>query len=197
MAAGSGAGPASRTSPGGAAGSSREHRRPHDRRVSPLLVVVAVGVVALALLRPLAVETFRIGTGSMAPTLRAGDRVLVDRLTYGPDGVRRGDVVAFADPEHPGQVAIKRVVALPGDTLTIRAGRLVVDGVRQRESYLGSGPTGSDFFGPAVVPPGHVFVLGDNRPRSVDSRFTGPVPVGALLGRVVARAWPPGRVALL
>lgn len=162
-----------------------------------LVLLVVVGVVALAVARPLAVETFRITTGSMVPTLRAGDRVLVDRLTYDLDDVRRGDVVAFEDPDSPGAVAIKRVVALPGDTVAIRAGRLVVDGVRQREAYLGPGLTGSDFFGPTEVPVGHLFVLGDNRPHSVDSRFAGPIPAGALVGRVVARVWPPGRLALL
>jgi signal peptidase I len=171
--------------------------RPHPRGVRLLLLLVLLTAVALAVARPLVVETFRITTGSMVPTLRAGDRALVDALTYDLEDVRRGDVVAFEDPEHAGGVAIKRVVALPGDTISIRAGSLLINGVRQREAYLGAGPTGSDFFGPTVVPLGHLFVLGDNRARSVDSRFTGAIPVEDLLGRVVARVWPPGRAALL
>ena len=162
-----------------------------------LLALVLLVVVAAAVVRPLAVETFRIGSGSMAPNLRAGDRVLVDRLTYDLEDVRRGDVIAFQDPEEPGEVAIKRVVALPDDTVTIRAGTLLVNGVRQREAYLDERSTGNDFYGPTIVPSGHVFVLGDNRSRSVDSRFSGPVPADDLLGRVVARVWPPGRITLL
>lgn len=184
-------------SPEGADGPSPHRQRPRRRRSSLLLVLVLLAAAAVVVARPLAVETFRITTGSMVPTLRAGDRVLVDRLTYDLDDVRRGDVVAFEDPDSPGAVAIKRVVALPGDTVAIRAGSLVVDGVRQREAYLGPGLSGSDFFGPTEVPAGHLFVLGDNRPRSVDSRFTGAIPAGALVGRVVVRVWPPGRLALL
>lgn len=161
----------------------------------PLLLVV-LAVLALAAVRPLTVETFQITTGSMVPNLRPGDHVVVDRLTYGFGDVRRGDVIAFEDPERPGEVAIKRVVALPGDTIAIRAGTLLVNGRQQQEAYLAERTTG-DFFGPTVVPAGHLFVLGDNRSRSVDSRFIGPVPADDLRGHVVARVWPASRVALL
>jgi len=160
------------------------------------LLLVALAILALAVTRPLAVETFRITTGSMVPTLRPGDHVVVDRLRYGFEDVRRGDVIAFDDPENPGGVAIKRVVALPGDTIALRAGTLLVDGKRQREPYLPA-HTAGDFYGPTIVPAGHLFVLGDNRSRSVDSRFIGPVPADDLLGHVVARVWPPSRVGAL
>jgi signal peptidase I len=161
-----------------------------------LLLLLLLAVVAAAVARPLAVDTFRIGSGSMAPTLRAGDRVLVDKLTYDLADVRRGDVVAFKDPERPGEVAIKRVAALPNDTVSIIAGTLLVNGERQREPYLDDRSSG-DFYGPAVVPPGHLFVLGDSRSRSVDSRFSGAIPEDDLLGRVVARVWPPNRMTIL
>jgi signal peptidase I len=120
----------------------------------------------------------------------------VDRLTYKFADVRRGDVIAFEDPERAYEVEIKRVVALPGDTIAIRAGTVLVDGRRQREAYIGD-RSGGDFYGPTIVPAGHLFVLGDNRSRSVDSRFIGPVPARDLLGLVVARVWPPGRIGTL
>jgi signal peptidase I len=161
-----------------------------------LLLLVLLAALALVVARPFAVETFRITTGSMVPNLRPGDHVLVDRLSYDFADVRRGDVIAFEDPERPGEVAIKRVVALPDDTVSIRAGTLLVNGNRQRETYLDDRPTG-DFYGPTIVPAGHLFVLGDNRSRSVDSRFIGPIPADDLLGHVAARVWPPGRVAPL
>jgi len=177
------------------AGDSARRPEPRPRR-SPLLLLVLLAVVALAVARPLAVETFRIGSGSMTPSLLAGDRVMVNKLTYDLADVRRGDVIAFKDPERPGEVAIKRVVALPNDTVSILAGTLLVNGERQREPYLDDGPTG-DFYGPTVVPPGHLFVLGDNRSRSVDSRFSGAIPADDLIGRVMARVWPPDRMAVL
>jgi signal peptidase I len=158
-----------------------------------LLVVVAAGV----LVRPLVLDTYGIASASMVPTLRPGDRVVVDRLADGIGDLARGDVVVFEDVERPGEVAIKRLVALPGDTISLRAGRLFVNGSRRREPYLDPGLVGRDFFGPVVVPREHVFVLGDHRVGSVDSRFTGPVPARLLLGRVVARWWPPPRSALL
>lgn len=159
------------------------------------MLLVLLAILALAVARPLALETFGISTGSMLPTLRPGDQVLVDRLTYDFEDVRRGDVIAFEDPERPGEVAIKRVVALPGDTIEIRAGTLLVNGVRQREPYLDERPGG--FYGPTIVPRGHLFVLGDNRAHSIDSRFSGPIPGDDVVGRVVARVWPPGRMTVL
>jgi signal peptidase I len=162
-----------------------------------VLLALLLGVLALAVARPLVLDTFRIASASMAPTLQAGDRVAVDTLADGLAGLRRGDVVAFEDVERPGQVAIKRVVALPGDTVALRDGALLVNARRRPEPYLGAALAGRDFFGPVVVPVGHVFVLGDNRARSVDSRFSGPVPVRALLGRVVARWWPLPRAGVL
>jgi signal peptidase I len=159
----------------------------------PLLVLLAA-VFALAAVPTFTLDTFRIASSSMAPALLPGDRVVVNRLAYHDDPIQPGDVVAFTDPEHPGRVAIKRVVAMPGDTIAIYAGALFVNNRRQREDYLGDSATGGGYFGPTTVPDGHVFVLGDNRVNSVDSRFSGPLPTALVLGRVAARLWPPHRV---
>lgn len=195
MATATGPGPSSSSAPRRADASSRYHGRTQSRpRRFHLLLLVLLAAVAVTTARPFALQTFRITSASMAPSLQAGDRVLVDRLTYDFEDVRRGDIIAFEDPERPGQVAIKRVVALPEDTITIRAGTLLVNGRQQREDYLTNRPPGADFYGPTIVASGHLFVLGDNRFDSVDSRFTGPVPAEDLLGQVIARVWPLGRM---
>lgn len=197
MATASGAGSSTSRSPQDAVNSTRNPTRPGPRPFRLLLLLVLLAAVAVVIGRPLAVEKFQVTTASMVPTLRPGDQVLVDTLTYDAQDVRRGDVIAFEDPERPGEVAIKRVVALPGDTITLRAGILLINARQQHEAYLAGRSAGSDFFGPTVVPRGHLFVLGDNRTHSVDSRFTGPIPAEDLHGRVAARVWPPGRMALL
>ncbi len=129
---------------------------------------IAVGVTYPAvtgwLVRASAVEAFEIAAGSMAPTLVAGDRVLVTKL--GRDAVRRGDVVCFRAPGNRAQHWVKRVVALPGDRV----------------------PAGD-----AVVPPGHCFVLGDARSNSHDSRHFGFVPLGDVVGRAAYVFWPADR----
>lgn len=164
-------------------------------RPTVLVLLLLTGVLAAVALPAFALDTYRISSSSMTPALRPGDRVAVNTLAYRANDVRPGDVVAFADPEHPGEVAIKRVVAMPRDTIAIYAGTLFVNHRRQREPYLDRRGTG--YFGPTAVPRGHVFVLGDNRPDSVDSRFSGPLPTPLILGRVTARLWPPHRAGAL
>ncbi len=93
----------------------------------------------------------------------------------------------------PESEFIKRVVALEGETVEIRSGELLVDGTVLEEPYLGGGMTGDDF-GPLRVPSGHVFVLGDNRLASRDSRVFGPVPVEDVVGRAFVVIWPPGNI---
>lgn len=166
----------------------------HALRVVACLLLITA---ALGLARPVALATYRIETASMATSLQAGDRVLLNKLAYRFGPVRRGDVIAFEDMERPGEVAIKRVVALPGDKIALETGRLFVNDQRRPEAYLGRGLAGTGYFGPIAIPAGHFFVLGDNRSRSVDSRFSGPVPEDLILGRVSLRVWPPGRAGTL
>lgn len=154
-----------------------------------LLVAAALVIVALRLF---VFEPFRIPSDSMAPTLRPGDRVLVDKRAYRGAGPRRGDLAVFRAPR-TGEILLKRVVAIGGDTVGIEDGVLVVDGRRPREPYADPEAIDSVYFGPVRVRPGTVFVLGDNRASSEDSRAFGAVPTGRLIGRVRARIWPPGR----
>jgi signal peptidase I len=169
-----------------ARGARRAGRRP--RRWWPLVLVV---VLALVLARAFVAEPFRIASASMTPTLQAGDRVLVDKRAYRSALPRRGDLVVFREPR-TGAVTLKRAVGLPGDTVAIEDGVLVVNERPQREPYADPDAIDSVYFGPVRVGPGSVFVLGDNRADSTDSRDFGAVAHDDLIGRVGMRLWPPG-----
>jgi signal peptidase I len=183
-------------------------------RELPILFIVALAVAIV--LKTLVVQAFFIPSSSMEPTLAPGDRVLVQKVVYGPD---RGDVIVFSDPQgRPGpdrgvvggfvhwlsstlgierpehEDFIKRVIGLPGETVELRDGRLFVDGVQISEPYL-KGAVDTRDYGPVRVPEGAIFVLGDNRLNSNDSRFgLGFVPVDKVVGRAFAIVWSPSRV---
>lgn len=144
--------------------------------------------------RPFVAEVFRIPSESMSPTLKVGDSVLAAKFAYRFSEPERGDLAVFDGPEG---TTIKRVVGLPGDTVAVRDGVLVVNGDAKREPYVDYELTDSSFFGPERVPEGHVFVMGDNRSNSLDSRSFGPVPEEDLTGKVVLRLAPLGRIGTL
>ena len=184
-------------------------------------LIVFAAVIAI-LLKAFVAQAFFIPSASMEPQLRAGDRVVVSRLAYHLHEPRRGDVVVFPDPvdesgpDHSflllrlGRDAlqtigamrpddkelIKRVVGLPGETVEGHDGSVYIDGRPLIEPYLPADVVISDF-GPYRVPADHVFVMGDNRTNSKDSRFFKAVPIDSIVGRAIARIWPPGRIAYL
>ena len=106
---------------------------------------------------------------------------------------KRGDIVVFESSEF-GEDLIKRVVGLPGDNILIVHGSLYVNGEQQKEPYLNTELSDKSSYGPDTVPPGHVFVMGDNRADSSDSRIFGPVPEESILGKAFLRLWPPSRI---
>ena len=165
-------------------------------------------------------QAFYIPSGSMEPQLEVGDRVLVSRTSYRLHEVNRGDIVVFPSPTTPpdddpflartvqdllesvairkpgDDELIKRVVALPGETISAQGGHVVIDGRRLDEPYLPDG-TVTHEFSPVSVPAGHVFVMGDNRGNSSDSRIIGTIQIDTIVGRAIARIWPPDRTAFL
>lgn len=154
------------------------------------VVVIVVAAFAIAMLvQAFLVKPFSIPSGSMEPTIAIGDRVLVDRLIYHFRDPKTGDVVVFSS-SIPGEGhLIKRVVAVGGDTVEVKAGALYVNGVRQHEKYLlDQNIQGS--FALMRVPAGSYFMMGDNRNDSADSRVFGPVPKSAILGEAFAIYWP-------
>jgi signal peptidase I len=172
--------------PSGEADRARRHRR----RDAVLVALLAVVLLGWLVVRPLVAEPFGIPSASMAPTLHAGDHVIVDKLAYRDALPARGDLVVF-DAPGTGDVTLKRVVAVPGDRVGIEDGVLVVNGRHLRESYADPEAIDAEYFGPVTVRPDTVFVLGDNRADSVDSREFGAVSADRLIGRVAARIWPP------
>jgi signal peptidase I len=185
-------------------------------REIPVLVLLAL-VVAL-IIKTFLVQAFFIPSSSMEPTLMPGDRVLVNKMAYRFGDPHRGDVVVFENPNEaalPDRNAvealfhwlgeglglqqpenedlIKRVIGLPGDTIAIRDHTVVVNDHPIAEPYLTKKALGSmSDYGPVTVPHGELFVLGDNRGNSSDSRVIGSVPEGNVVGRAFVIIWPPG-----
>ncbi len=170
----------------------------HDARSNAKSILEWVGVIVGALLVALVIKTFLlqafyIPSRSMEPTLRIGDRVLVNKLAYKAHDVHRGDIVVFERPkdEPPDAIKdlIKRVIALPGETISTQNGQVFIDGRPLTEPYLPVG-TVTDNLPPTKVPDGQVFVMGDNRGDSRDSRFFGPIDEDLIVGRAFVRIWP-------
>jgi signal peptidase I len=132
---------------------------------------------------------------SMRPGIEDGDRILIDRFSYMFGAVERGDIVVLGYPLDPSLDYIKRVVGVPGDEIQIRAGQLFVNGSFVDEPYVADIDRSS--YVHIEVLEGHYFVLGDNRPRSSDSREFGQVAEELLKGKVDVRLWPPARLGIL
>ena len=189
--------------------------------VRELVVLVVTALVIAVVVKSFVAQAFFIPSGSMLPQLQIDDRVVVSKVSYRLHDPRRGDIVVFDAPGGrpkddrplPARVVrsviqsiglaapstdeyIKRVVALPGERVEAHGGKVLVDGRELVEPYLPAGTTTSDFTA-VVVPPGTVWVLGDNRGNSADSRIFGPVPRSTVVGRAFARVWPLNRTSFL
>ena len=179
--------------------------RPSDRSRRTRAVVEWIAVIVGALLVALVVKTFLfqafyIPSESMEPTLEKGDRVLVNKLSYDLHDVHRGDIVVFerpkGQPESDIKDLIKRVIGLPGDTIEAKDGVVYIDGKALEEGYLVHGVT-TDSLPRQEVPAGHVFVMGDNRGDSADSRVFGAIDEDTIVGRAFVRVWPLSNLGLL
>jgi signal peptidase I len=182
--------------------SRRERRRDASKKggggVLEFLVILVVSfVLVFGFVRPFVVEAFWIPSASMVPTLKYGDRVLVNKFIYRFTEPERRDVIVFKSVQDDQQDLIKRVVGVSGDEVAVRGGRLFVNGERQREPYVNKKLPDRSFAAPTKVPENHVFVMGDNRANSQDSRVFGPVPKENIEGEAFLRFWPPGRFGLL
>jgi signal peptidase I len=188
-----------------------------------LVLVVAMAIGLALAVQAWAVKPYRIPSGSMEPTLDIGERILVNRAIYHFQDPQPGDIVVFHPPSGatdggadqcavaPGpnkpcpkatstpsdQTFIKRIVAGPGDTVAIRQGHPVVNGVEKRhEGYIRPCGAGADcnLTSPITIPPGEYYMLGDNRGESDDSRYWGPVPRDWIIGKAFLAYWPPDRI---
>jgi signal peptidase I len=161
-----------------------------DRPRSTRLLRIGLAVFALVLVvRLFVAEPVRTDGHSMEPTLHDGDALVIDTLSYRFTDPAVGDIVVAVTPD-TGQSVVKRVVATAGDLIGIEDGVLIRNGRPVDEPYANQDQMGGYYWGPVTVPEGQVFLLGDNRLDSVDSRTYGPVAIDAVEGRYVVRLWP-------
>jgi signal peptidase I len=183
-----------------------------------LVVIVAIALGVALGIQAFLVKPFRIPSESMVPTLEIGQRVLVNRIGEHFGDPERGDVMVFKPPQgadenmcgvsHPAEQPcprstpgksetnfIKRVVGLPGERLSVRAGRVYIDGKLQREPFIEPDPQCALCNMPEaiVIPKGQYYMMGDNRGASADSREWGPVPRDNMIGEAFATYWPPSK----
>jgi signal peptidase I len=183
-------------------------KKPKSKLHEYIEAIILAVVIAL-FVRTFVIQAYKIPSGSMKPTLQIGDHILVSKFNYGiklpfvrstllPTGTpQRGDIVVFIYPEDRSKDFIKRLVGIPGDTIEIRDKRVLLNGLPWSDSHVvhadGLVIPGSvqprDNFGPVKVPEGALFVLGDNRDESYDSRFWGFVPMKDVLGKALVIYW--------
>ena len=180
----------------------------------PLLVLAAL--VVAVVIKTFLIQAFYIPSSSMENTLQVNDRVMVNKLAYQFGELQRGDIVVFDDPRLsepqeesvfeavrrnvgeaiglavPRSEFIKRVIGLPGEQIEIKDNRVYINGVILEEPYLKPGVVMPDLEA-EVIPAGEMFVMGDNRNSSQDSRFFGPVPVDTIVGKAFVIMWPADR----
>ena len=184
---------------------------PHNgsflRGLAEWLIVIVIACAATFLIRSFIIEPYVVPTGSMESTIEIGDQVLAEKVTVELGrGVRTGDIVVFHNPDSSSEhdVLVKRVVALGGQTVEMKDGILYVDGQALDEPYVAgeSWPLAAQADGitvtfPYTVPEGSVWVMGDNRENSADSRYFGAVSQENIIGVVVLRYWPLNRFGTL
>ena len=194
-------------------------------QITELIVIVATALIIALVVQWLLIKPYRIPSGSMEPTLDVGQRVLVNRLSHRlGSNPAVGDVITFhppagadelpprcgaarADnqpcprptPNRSDQTFIKRVVGVGGDRIAVRDGHVIRNGSATREPFINpcAGGQGCDMSRDVTVPSGYVFIMGDNRGASDDSRFWGPVPDKWVIGEAFATYWPPKRIGTL
>ena len=187
--------------------------RTSTRVILEWAAIAAVAVLAAILIRAFVVQPFSIPTGSMEPTLEPHDRILVNKLSYDFHSIHRGDIVVFKKPADDTTPHItdlvKRVIGLPGETISARDGQFYIDGRYLSQPWLPKVDQGLTVFpssipgclpsppGSCRIPTGEYIMLGDNRTDSSDSRVFGPVPGSLFIGRAFILGWPPSRIGFL
>jgi len=190
-------------------GFSRKKKDPWKRNAIEWIVVIAGAVAVALIIQATSFQAFFIPSSSMESTLHVGDRVLVNKWSYRLHPIHRGDIVVFSKPK--GELAsnindlIKRVIALPGETVTIANNHVYINNHQLTEPYLRPqdvttvhpGPYACTPQAPCHIPKGQIWVMGDNRVFSEDSRYFGPIPESSVVGRAFYRIWPLTRLGSL
>jgi signal peptidase I len=167
--------------------------------------VIAVALACAGLIRAFVIEPFVVPTESMSDTIEVGDRVLGEKVTDASRDPQQGDIVTFTDPRDSDTTLVKRVIAVGGQTVDLRDGVVYVDGEALDEPYTDGQETypldttleGVTIEYPYTVPEGYIWVMGDNRTHSLDSRYFGPVSVDSVTSHVICIYWPLDRIGAL
>jgi len=168
---------------------SYERIRPQSRPTGLLRAEQAVlGVLMALALTLFVVQGFCVSGACMEPHLRTGERVLAWKLAYAVQGPQRGDIVIFHYPRDPREIYVKRIIGLPGETVSMHAGQIAIDSKPLPEPYRIKAAHGD--MAVRFIPHDEYFVMGDNRDVSDDSRYWGDLPKGRIIGRAVASYWP-------
>jgi signal peptidase I len=164
--------------------------------------ILGVALIATLLIRTYLFQSFYIPSVSMVPTLDVGDRIIVSKISTTLGTIHRGDVIVFARPPREScgggndvTDLVKRVIGLPGETISSRNDTILINGRALKESWGTTAPLGREI-GKVVIPPHQYFMMGDNRNASCDSRYWGTLPEKYVVGKVVFRIWPPSRIGL-
>lgn len=168
--------------------------------VKEILTFIVLAVLIVVPIRVFVAQPFVVEGASMHPTFESGDYLIVDQLTYRFEDPKRGDVIVFRYPNKPSIFYIKRIIGLPGETVTIERGNATitrVDGTTLvlPEPYVVQEDATYDLT--TTLGPDQYFVMGDNRPKSSDSRIWGPLPKNDIMGRAFFRLLPPGKMGVL
>lgn len=174
------------------------------RRFLSFVICIAVVLAAAWGIRTYVVEPFEVPSASMETTIMTGDRLFAEKVSYHFTDVQPGDIVVFSDPQVPSRVLVKRVIATEGQTVSMSGGTLYIDGVAQSEPYV-TGETyplsqtagNVSISYPYVVPEGEVWVMGDNRENSSDSRYFGSIDEDTIFGKAILTYCPLDRIGLL
>lgn len=191
------------------------------RGLAELPVLALIALVVAFVLKTFVAQAYYIPSSSMEPQLHIGDRVIVSKLSYDLHDPHRGDIIVFPSPEDHSvddsawpirvvkgvfegvglakpekEILIKRVIGLPGEVVQAHDGHVFINGNRLIEPYLPKNVV-TEPFGPTTVPAGDVWVMGDNRGNSRDSRFIGAIKESDVIGRAILKVWPLGSQSFL
>lgn len=173
-----------------------ERKKKQGMFLGEILESVAIAVILAVIIRFFLFQPFYIPSGSMEPTLKPGDRIIVNKLIYRYSQPKRGDIMVFKYPRDPQRDFIKRVVGLPGETIDIKDSIVYINNSVIPQPFLEPGlKFGS--FGPVDIPDNSYFMMGDNRNNSEDSRVWGTLPSENIVGKAMFIYWPLSRIGIV
>lgn len=189
---------------------SSQHTPKATARTKVGRILIRLAIIALLfygfyfLLNEYLVDAYGIPSGSMETTIMTGDKVFAEQVSYHFSEVRSGDIISFEDPEDPNRILIKRCIAVGGQVVDLFEGQVYIDGVPLTESYTEGkltepflGETALDINYPYTIPAGHLWVMGDNRTNSQDSRYFGAIDASTVYARAMLVYWPIEHISFL